>query len=200
MSMKLFVAYSPVKPRCFLIASDEKTSCWVNTLSAIKLVTIPYVRYFMTCCAFLAKPVRKALSSSGSAPKIEFMLSLLKQYGATVQYHPPLTVPLLLNWHFATVNDQGEQCVGLAQIEGCAETFFRTLVSGLWRNLVCEGQMAQRDNIVWIYPNALWVVPLSRRHYRIATSFTFCITSGIDGYRFTGLGALRPVTTHTKNI
>jgi hypothetical protein len=52
--------------------------------------------------------------------------------------HAHCTVPMLLNGHFQTVNDQGEQCVDLAQTEAGAETFQHTLVSGLCcGNLVC---------------------------------------------------------------
>jgi hypothetical protein len=70
-------------------------------------------------------------------------------------YHLRYTVPLLLDGHFATVKDQGYQGVALAQIEGGVERFLRTRVSGHCRNLVCKGQMAQREDIVVIYPHAL---------------------------------------------
>ena len=59
-----------------------------------------------------------------------FLIQAVRSHCAK-QYHAHYTVPLLLNWHFAPVNDQCKQCVGLAQSEGGAETFFRTLVSGL---------------------------------------------------------------------
>ncbi len=50
-------------------------------------------------------------------------------------YHPRCTVPLLLNGYFTTIKDQGNQCAALAQIQGGAEKFLRTRVSGLCGNL-----------------------------------------------------------------
>ena len=142
--MKLFVAWSPVKPRCFLTAADGNTSCWVNTLSAIKLATVPYKAYFMYCCPFLAKPLRRAFCSSGSAFKMgiqAFVVQAVRCHCAK-HYYPCWKVSHLLDGDFVTAKDQGYQRIALAQIQGGAEKFGSTLVSGLCGNLVCEGQMA----------------------------------------------------------
>ena len=58
-------------------------------------------------------------------------------------YYPRWTVSHLLDGDFVTAKDQGYQRIALAQIQGGAEKFGSTLVSGLCGNLVCEGQMAQ---------------------------------------------------------
>ena len=83
-----------------------------------------------------------------------FVIQAVRSHCAQ-HYYPHYTVSLLLDRDFVTAKDQGYETIALAQIHGGAEKFGSTLVSGFCGNLVCEGQMAQRDNIVGIYPHAL---------------------------------------------